>query len=716
MKAKILLFMVLVCSISALGQKNKVLKNAETVSPNRPTVSANTNVLPIKRVIIYSNGMVYVERRGIISGNAEVNLSFKQSQIDDVLKSMVVLDLGKGEIGAVSYNSSVPPSALTSEIPFNIESLTDDNSGGIAGVLAQLQGAKILVTSSKQTAIGSILNIEKRTKSIKKDDEETTLPLNYSLVIASENGEITNFELADVRSVKLLDDETKKDINVFANASASARRRDAKTINITSEGVGQREMIVSYTVSAPIWKTSYRVVLDNDGKPFFQGWAIVDNVSEEDWQNVQLSLVSGSPISFIQPLQNPLYRHRPIVEIPDDLSLDPQIYDATRPNEVYRIGNEDRGVGYGSGGGQGRGSGISNDEAPATIKPNMNTSVSDLLSSENAGIVTAAKGEQFGDLFEYKISRPVSVKRNRSALIPIIQTKMEGERISIYRESVKEDRPMSGVLLNNTSNLTLEGGAMTILDNNAYAGESLMERLKPKEKRLISFAIDLGVLIDVKKTQEREPARIIKAINGVFQAHYFNSDQKIYRLTNQTDRAKTLYIEHPIREKWQLSNETQKPFDVTANYYRFRIELEPFSNKDFVVNERQPLADSYNISDLKRSDLELFIIRRYIDDATKDKLTKFIDLREQLTQFDTKLRTLSEEEKAISDDQKRLRENIEALSKTAEAKTLITRYISKANEQESRIEAITKERQNLRSEREKLAAELAREIKNFELK
>ena len=349
-------------------------------------------------------------------------------------------------------------------------------------------------------------------------------------------------------------------------------------------------------------------------------------------------------------------------------------------------------------------------------EPSMVTTVSDLLSSENAGIITAAKGEQFGDLFEYRISRPVSVKRNRSALIPIIQTKMEGERVSIYRESVKEDRPMSGVLLNNTSNLTLEGGAMTILDNNAYAGESLMERLKPKEKRLISFALDLGVLIDVKKTQVREPARIIKAINGVFQAHYFNSDQKIYRLSNQTDRAKILYIEHPIREKWQLSDNMQKPFDVTAKYYRFRIELEPFSNKDFVVNERQPLADSYNISDLKRSDLELFITRRYIDDETKDKLTKFIELREQLSQFDSKIRALNEEEKSISEDQKRLRENIEALSKTAEAKTLITRYISKADEQESRIEAITKERQNLKAEREKLASELAREIKSFELK
>src|SRR4029079_677892 len=126
-----------------------------------------------------------------------------------------------------------------------------------------------------------------------------------------------------------------------ANATASARIRDAKTIRVTSNGTGQRELVVSYIIAAPIWKTTYRVVLDDQGKPFFQGWAIVDNVSDENWQNVQLSLVSGSPVSFIQNLQRPLYRNRPIIPIPEDLNLKPQIYDP------------ESGEGYGNGNGMG---------------------------------------------------------------------------------------------------------------------------------------------------------------------------------------------------------------------------------------------------------------------------------------------------------------------------------------------------------------------------
>src|SRR5215213_451930 len=308
MKIKLFLSLILVCAISAPAQMRlakQPVKQTRQVPAKSETGAVNQ--LPIRRVILYSNGVAYVERRGIVSGDAEVNLSFKQSQVDDVLKSMVVLDLGKGKIGAVSYNSSAPVSSRMAEIPFAVNPLTGEG-GGIAGVLAQLQGAKVAVTSSKGAATGSILTVER--KQVKTEKETTTTSV---LVIASDSGEISSFDLSEVKSVKLLDAGTQKDLNEFANATASARRRDAKTITITSAGSGQREMIVSYTIAAPIWKTTYRVVLDEAGKPFFQGWAIVDNVSEEDWQNVQLSLVSGSPISFIQQLQKPFYRYRPVV-------------------------------------------------------------------------------------------------------------------------------------------------------------------------------------------------------------------------------------------------------------------------------------------------------------------------------------------------------------------------------------------------------------------
>jgi hypothetical protein len=735
MKSTLSILLLLIFALTVPAQ-NSALRNTRHPVPVRP-VSVKTAPkpaapvpeagaqLPIKRVILYSNGVAYIERRGIVSGDARIDLLFKQSQVDDVLKSMVVLDLGQGRIGAVSYNSSAPPSAKMNEIPFSVDSNTG-SGGGLAGVLKQLQGARVLVTSSKGPATGSILTVEKRTLKTEKTESEV-----YALVIASETGEISSFDLSDVRSVKLLDSDTRRDVNEFANATASARRRDAKTITVTSEGSGQREMVVSYTIAAPIWKTTYRVVLDNEGRPFFQGWAIVDNVSDEDWTAVKLSLVSGTPISFIQPIQKPMYRYRPVIPIPADLNLEPQVYE------------EGQGEGTGSGMGSGDAGGTVNVTSSADVSGSrisaqqinslpmngraaqnyMNTpgavaaetSVSEALSSNRSGVETAATGEEIGDLFEYRIDQPITVNRDRSALIPIVQTKMAGERISIYNEAARRDRPMSGLLLQNTTSLTLENGSLTVLDRDAYAGEALMERLKPKEQRLISFALDLGTLVTIKDDEVRAPAKLIKAVNGVLQVHYFQSDRKIYKLSNQTDRQKIVYIEHPVRQGWELSEDTAAPALITQKYYRFRIVLEPFAKAELPVTERQGLVDSYQIGNLSKTDLELFVQRKYITAETRAALEKFIDLRSQIYQISSRLEAFDNEEEKISDDQKRLRENIEALAKTPEAKTLIARYIAKANEQESRLEAIDKERKTLLQQKDSLENELGVEIRKFSL-
>jgi hypothetical protein len=696
------------------------------VQTHAQSKSAAIQSLPIKRVVLYSNGVSYIERRGFVNANASIDLSFKQSQVDDVLKSMIVLDLGKGRIGAVSYNSSAPPSARMAEIPFSVTARTNGGASesGISGVLSQLQGARVLVSTKTGPVRGAILTVERQQV---KTEKETRIINN--LVIASEGGDIMSFDLSDVRGVKLLDSDTKRDVNEFADAAASTRRRDAKTITVTSEGTGRRELMVSYTIAAPIWKTTYRVVLDKEGQPFFQGWAIVDNVSEEDWKGVKLSLVSGSPISFIQELQRPFYRYRPVVPMPSDINISPQVYETDRvggtPNEALKressVSAAKNRKGYVAGS-RGVNSEIQLDGASSNTQISAQnsfirsqvTTVSDALLGDNSGVETAATGAEIGDLFEYSIAQPLTVLRNRSALIPILQTKMEGEKISVYNESVRKDRPLSGMRLVNTSPLTLESGSLTVIDRDAYAGESLMERLKPKEQRLISYALDLGTHVRVRNRLNNEPAKLIKAVNGVFQVHYFRSEEKTYEIANQTDRPKVVYIEYPIRRGWKLNTDVAEPDYTTQKYYRFRVELKPFEEQKFKVAENQPLVTSYQISDLSSKQLDLFVSRRYIDAETRKKLDKLITLRIEASQIENKLEVLEEEEDSIATDQKRLRENITALSKTSEARQLIARYIQKADTQENRIEQIVRERKALESRRQQLRVQLGNEIRAFQ--
>jgi hypothetical protein len=795
MKRTLLLVLVSLLSVQSFAQMRRVQR---TVAQPAPSIRTNTQTLPIRRVILYSNGVAYIERRGTVTGHAEISLSFKQSQVDDVLKSMVVLDLGQGRIGAVSYNSSAPPSARLAEIPFSIQPGTDsERNGGLAGVLGQLQGARVIVATTTRTATGSILTVEERKSQI---DANKPALVTHALVIASENGELTSFDLAEVRSIKLVDEGARRDLGEFANATSSARRRDAKTIVVTSDGGGSREMLVSYTIAAPIWKTTYRVVLDSQGKPFFQGWAIVDNVSDEDWNNISLSLVSGSPVSFIQPIQKPFYRYRPIVGMPADLKLAPQTYEAnegeatgtvggtitdangagvnnatititntgtnqsvtttTGSNGTYRspvlspgnysvainargfkqylvqdvtvggawpaqinvtleVGTVSEVVTVTGGAFLNRPSQRQVQQLPLAGRNNfsnltldgVNTSssrvsLSDAITRPDSGVEAAATGSEVGDLFEYRIDQPVTVLRDRSALIPILQTRMEGERISIYNEGNRRDRPMGGMLLKNTSSLTLEDGALTVIDGDAYAGEALLERLKPAEQRLISFALDLGTLVNVRVKEDRTPTFLVRVVNGVFQAHYYQTNQKTYVLTNQTDKPRVVYVEHPVRDGWLLSTDTQKPDGKSSRYYRFRVPLDPHQKVELPVTERRALMDSYALLNFTSQDLELFVSRNYIDATLRAVLEKIIDIKSRMAAAAARIEAIDQEITEIGTDQQRLRDNIKALTATAEARQLITRYVSKADTQETRLEQLNKDKQAQHAEAERLQAEL----------
>ncbi len=803
----LLSFTVLLCAEGAQAQRRQrpvaPVNSTATRAVADATGQRAAQTLPIRRVILYSNGVAYIERRGKVTGRAEIQLSFKQSQVDDVLKSMVVLDLGEGRVGAVSYNSSAPPSARMADIPFSISAETRGGAtGGLAGVLAQLQGARVVVTTAQRTATGSVLTVEERKTQPATDKPSVT---THALVIVAEGGELMSFDLSDVRAVKLVDEGARRDINEFAGASASARRRDAKTITVTSDGAGAREMLVSYTVAAPIWKTTYRVVLDAEGKPFFQGWAIVDNVSDEDWDDVRLSLISGTPVSFIQPIQKPLYRYRPVVPIPSDLKVSPQVYEpdtgeiaasnsltgmvtdpngAVIPNASVTITNNansqrftantnDSGVFIASlspgnytvtvdsagfnrtvvsevrvspfrpahinvslnvGGVQetvtvtsdsvsgARPNSVNNlllagQDNMARFAPSITaSSISDAIASEQVGVETAAEGSEKNDFFQYDIAQPVTVKRDRSALIPILQTRMEGARVSIFNESARRSRPMSGMLLKNSSSLTLEDGSLTVIDGNAYAGEALLERLKPGEQRLVSFALDLGTLVTARTVEDNAPAHFVKIVNGVLQAHYHEREKKVYTLTNQTDRPRIVYVEHPVRAGWELDDkETRKPEGKSARYYRFRVELAARATEQLNVVEREASVETFALTNLSTEQLSLFVTRRYLDPKTRDALQNIIELKGRLALAGARVSAIEREIAEIVQDQKRLRDNIEALAKTAEAKQLIARYVSKADQQESRLEQLAGEKQSAVDERRRLQSQLDTAIRTLSL-
>jgi hypothetical protein len=262
------------------------------------------------------------------------------------------------------------------------------------------------------------------------------------------------------------------------------------------------------------------------------------------------------------------------------------------------------------------------------------------------------------------------------------------------------------MLLKNTSNLTLEDGALTVIDGDAYAGEALMARLKPSEQRLISFALDLGTLVNVRVKEDRAPTFLVRAVDGVLQTHYYQTTKKIYVLTNQTDKPRTVIIEHPVRQDWTLSDDEAKPDSKTARYYRFRVPLAAHQKVELPVTERRVLMETYTISNFTQHDLELFISKNYIDASARAVLEKIIDVRSRIAAAQSRVENIDKEIEEIGEDQERLRNNIKALTATAEAKQLISRYVAKADTQETRLEQLNKEKQTLIDELTRLQNEL----------
>lgn len=339
--------------------------------------------------------------------------------------------------------------------------------------------------------------------------------------------------------------------------------------------------------------------------------------------------------------------------------------------------------------------------------------VAQVITEGDSGVQAEANGAEVGDLFEYRIEQPVTVPRDRSALIPILQTRMEGERVSIFDESAHGGRPLGGMLLKNNSPLTLEGGSITVIDGDAYAGEALMERLKPGEERLISFSLDLGTLVSSKTKADRSPVFLVKALNGVFQAHYYEASAKTYTLTNQTDKPRVVFVQHPLRTGWKLSDKGLKPDSQTTNSYRFRVSLKAHETIALPVSERRELMDTYDLASFGREQLELFVRLSYVDESARATLEKIIALKDGLAATESQLHAIDRETSEIGQDQQRLRDNIKALTATAEARQLISRYIAKAGEQETRLEQLTKDKQAAAGERIRLQEELAKMIRGL---
>ena len=685
-------------------------------SSSNPDVGATTESaarLPVTRVILYKNGVGYFEHAGHVRGSQDVNVDFTTSQLNDVLKSLTVLDLGKGRITGVSYNSTAPLDRRLGMLRLPV-----GENPTTAQFLDALRGARVEVRSGGTSATGRLLSIEEReavgkseaARNNANDDDNTQHRIAQTQIsIVSDGGEVRVFNLTPATSVRIAEKDVNEEVGKYLGVVASTRDQDVRRMTISTAGNGERDLLISYISEVPVWKSTYRIVIPKEGKPLLQGWAIVDNTVGEDWKNVELSLVAGAPQSFVQELSQPYYTRRPVVPLPENAMLTPQTHEATmeemesppRMAVAGVVGGVPGGVpggamrgtagGIGGGAGGGFGSGVATAQRNAFVpmvasppRPDATTVAETLEEGTSVG-----QSQELGDLFEYKLKDRVTIRKNQSALVPILQSRIDAEKVSVWNPS--ESSVLRALWVDNSSNLTLDGGSFNVLEGDAFAGEGLMDAIKPGEKRLLSYAADLGVLVDAKEKGEQQRVTKIVIAHGAMIQTTQERQENTYAIRNRDAAARTVVIEHPARAGWKLTDDDDKPAESSASFHRFRLTIDPKTTRTLVVKEYRPIANTYQLTNVTDSDIKYFLDQKMINPEVEQALRRVVKQKNDVFLISGIIKDREAQVNAIGSDQQRVRENMKALKGSAEEKALLERYVRELNEQEDKVQALRHE-------------------------
>jgi hypothetical protein len=657
--------------------------------------------LPVKKVELYKNGMGYFEHLGTIKGPQNVEIVLPSSQLNDVLKSLTVLDLGHGQIGGVTYDSTAPLDRRLAELPIDLSS-----SKSLVDFLNQIQGASLEIRTPGGSITGKLLGAEIKIKSTGPGVTVQEVQVN----VFTDSGQVHLIELESAGALILTDPTLARDLNRYLDLLDTGHQRNVRRLRIQTMGTGERQLYISYTSESPIWKTTYRIVLDPKQKPLLQGWAIVDNTTPMDWLNVSLSLVAGAPISFVQDLSQPIYARRPVVPLPQGVEVNPQVFEST-------VENETPGIGAAAAVGLGVGPEVAGERMDAPKRPAA-TRMKDaaLFNAPRAfGAPSAAPPEisnairlrqqasstaqamAVAEQFEYKIRQPVTIRRNESALLPILQSDVAGEKVSIYKATDNEPHPRLAFWLKNSSGATLDAGPVTVIDTNTFAGEGLIETVQPGESRLLSYAVDLGTVVSTVSGSERRRVERVVINQGMLRLMAKIVDKKTYKIRNNSDAVRTIILEHPVRSGWKLIGTI--PIESSANAYRFKVEAKAKSTVDFVVQEESPMESSFSVSSITPEQIAVWIQDRSIDPEIEKSLRTIADRKTEMNDLAQKIAVLDKEQNDIFRDQERVRGNLQRLNQTPDEATLRQRYIRQLDSQESRLAAIKTEHEKLEASR-----------------
>jgi hypothetical protein len=728
-------------SLLAVGGLTFVVCIARLIAqPPDPPVKAAA--LPLTRVTLTNAGIGYFHREGTVDGTARVELKVNEEDVNDLILTLLADDpTGTGK--AVTYDNRAP-----AEITLKAFAIDLTENPGIGHLLHQVRGEKVAITTdAKTTVTGSIVSID-RPKSellVERTDGETVSKSVATPVQANAAEQLTlltdegleTVAVPKITRVKFVKPELQAEFRKALEALAAARGEAKKAVSVLFRGNGQRKVSVGYVADAPLWKPTYRLSAA-DGKATLECLAAIENTTDDDWENVAVTLVSSRPVTFKMDLYDPLFIPRPLFEPEMYASLRPPLYQGQGQMGAFgMMGGGAFGMGGLPGGGQGLGQnlgvgggvlgqvggGVGNtlpgyrysydrvtrESVRSLLRPQAVPRDPDeeLPRRTATDLPSVADAKNLGEAFEYKVADPVTLPRFKSALLPVIREQVEARPLSVYNPAIHPTHPLKGFHLKNTTKQFLAQGPLTVYDGGTAVGQARISDVKPGDSRLVAYAIDLDVPVRMDPQADVRTPVSRKLVNGTLQTVTRVKATTRYSAFNKGVKPATVWITQATRPDWKLIAPA-KPAEQTPDLFRFELLVPPGEKVTLDVVEERDDTESTAVAGLSVEQLDKAIGEAFTPPAVKVALGKVRAIEE--VREAAVVAVMQEEAgiKEIVEEQNRLRANLSAVPKESEA---YKRYVKKFDEQETDIEqrrAKVKEQTRVREKAVKELTDLTR--------
>jgi hypothetical protein len=690
--------------------------------------------LPVTKVSLYKNGVGFFEHTGHINGNAAVTIDFTSGQLNDVLQSLTAIDLNGGRIAGADYNSTTPLDQQLKNLPLALSA--DPTS---LDFYAAIRGTRVEVHSGSVSITGRLLAVESRNIASPSGDDSKPLIEHQFITVVSDSGETRSIELTPATSVRLLDTALHTDVTRYLQLLDANRSQGLRHLTLQDNGTGSRELRLSYISEVPIWKSTYRILFTDAAKSSttqtatLQGWSVVDNTTGADWINVQLSLIAGAPQSFIQPLSQPIYSRRPEIPIAQEAQLTPQTYDSSiEPNETVEVtaqngpprpmaamrskvalgngsaGGVFGGMGSGIGAGGNTGGGVFHG-AMAAPAP---TESYEQIAEDSLTPTTTTSG--FDDFFAYNLTEPVTIHKNESALVPILQAKVTADRVTLVTsDGNSTSQPLRALWLTNTSGLTLDRGSFSIVENGNFGGEGLLDPIHPDEKRLLSYAADQAVHVSTEGGANNSHVTYLQGSKGILYIHHADLNEITYAIHNAAPESRTVVLEHPLEKGLKFDDLTPTPAETTATVNRFRVEVAPGATRKIHVGGERDGYTTFYLTNSNDNQFALILKTADNNPALVAALQPILDARRRVADAQLAVDQTTKRIADLRSDEDRQRANITALASAD--KSSRDRFVHDLNTTEDAITAAQKDLATRTSALDAAKADLSARIYAFQI-